>query len=185
MKLKHTLAAFAALALIGTASAATFDAAKNSAPHATNAQTGQMQVDAAEKATGNIFTAKYRGHEGVNQLQATNGYQYGVDKLAAKWTDYGQAKKPQFSAATSSPLLANADKTSLLSAEAKKPVVTDLAAGKTPSLLSPAFSNYTSVAVNDVGTKGATIQLPNGQVLANATDVGRAGLILGDITLAG
>ena len=190
MKLKHTLAAFAAALALGvSAQAATFDA--KTAPFATSsahAQAAKMQVDAKENAGATIKVARYTAQAPANsQLQATNGYQYGAGKLKAKWLETDQAKKPQFAAATSSPLLDNIDKTSLLSAEAKKPAVIDLGAAKKAGLhVQTAFAANTGTArpLGQTATaKTSTLLQPNGTTLARAADGGRAGLVLGDVTL--
>lgn len=120
-KLRLTLAAFAAIALIGTASATTFDA--KTAPLTANANTATT----------------------ISQVVTT----FTLHPL--KDTD-----------------------NPVLSANAKKPSLIAMNASPFPSTVAAGAQDLDKTVANS-----GTLQLPNGQVLTNASDAGRAGLALG------
>ncbi len=166
MKLKSliTLAACSALAMAGTAFASTFDA--KTVPLTTNAKTAKMQVDVKEDTYSTAQVNRHSEQPQAIGVQVTNGYQYGAGKLKAKWIDDSQSNKAQIAATfTLQPSLATTDYPVLTTAKANK-------AGL--------FSLTNSSGVHDLSVNSTSIQLPSGQVIRDATDVGRAGLALGD-----
>lgn len=148
-----TLAACAALAMAGVASASTFDAAKN-APFAANAQTSQQQVD-AKKAPGYATNVHYTAQAPANSVQVLTAQpNYGGAIMnKAKWIDVGQAKK-------------------VLTAEAKKPTVIALAAKKATPFPSIDVAEAQGLVLQ-TAAKSTTLQQRNGMFLAGAKDDAR------------
>ncbi len=192
-KLKFALAAYAAALALGvSAQAATLDVKT-----AANPVQAKMQVD-AEKATGNIFTAKYRGHEGVDQMQATNGYQYGAGMLKAKWVETTEVVKPVLIVDAKKPFahaevavtygygagLAVLVNTSAAkkapAADKMSKLFADAVDDKVPAHVKAAASDKTGFnRMGQTVAKSSTLQQADGLTIAGATDPNRAGLTLG------